>query len=916
MKNRKRAYIVRPALMVMVGALCAAPTTSMAEGNGVQTVERIETRTAGAGREVVIHTSGEPTFSVFRLSEPFRVLVDVNNAKTAAPMDLIKVDDGVLRYVSTNQFVDEQSSILRVEIALDADLPYAVTAQGHSIVVKLGGPKGAPAPTATTVAPKTVRLGKMSLRRRGAKSVLSAAVKSGDLADITVEMMQLDAPPRVVVDLVGATAHPKWQRIKVGKLGVKTARLAQREGAVRIVLDVRDGSKLPEVAVDALTGRLELSLSAAPAPAPAPIAKAAPAPDVKTAPVVAEVEPEVVAAVKPAAPVVVEAKTETIEPVAAAPAKVAMVPDAIINARPRPAPSTPIHNVKDVQFEQKDGFVRLTVLLSGKAPKANRETADGAEVPTLRMSATALPSQLERTLDVSKVADGVLSAVSTYADGGDLIIAANIVAGTEHRHWTKDNRMMWDFRNEVAKARAKTKVAKYAEEVTSGYSSAAVQTASRMAPSKKRYKGRRISLDLKDADILNILRLLADVSKINIVAADDVKGNITIKLRNVPWDQALDIILKSKQLDKVRNGNIIRVAPLSVLVNEAELRAEQRKAKVLYEPMTVRLIPVSYAVAKEIEPQVKALLTDRGKVNVDKRTNVLVIEDIAEVLLKAERLVRTLDTQTPQVLIEARIVEARSNFSRELGIQWGGNVSATQNLGTSTGLSFPNNIVAKGGADDGTTNITTGVLGTPNYAVNLPAASVGSGGGGAVGFTFGSIGGAALVSLRLSAAETMGKVKIISAPKVVTMDNKKAKIVSGEKIPITVVTANGPTTRFIDANLELNVTPHVTQDGSILLAVSAKKNELSDRRDLLGVPGIITKEAETEMIVRDGDTAVLGGIYRRTATDNKNYVPWLGKIPVLGWLFKRSTKTDARDELLIFISPRIVNRSAAMIQAS
>jgi type IV pilus assembly protein PilQ len=379
----------------------------------------------------------------------------------------------------------------------------------------------------------------------------------------------------------------------------------------------------------------------------------------------------------------------------------------------------------------------------------------------------------------------------------------------------------------------------------------------------------------------------------------------------VPWDQALDIILRSKQLDKTRSGNIIRVAPVEVLRKEEELRIERQKAKVELEPLAVRLIPVSYAVANEIKPQVTSLLSPRGKVNIDVRTNVLVVEDIPDVLTKVERLVRTLDTQTPQVLIEARIVEANTQFTRDLGIQWGGTLAATQQFGTSTGLAFPNNIRVSGAADDNSTP-TAGTITAPGFAVNLPAA-VGAGAGGGLGFTFGSAGGAALLALRLTAAETTGKVKIISAPKVVTLDNKQAKIVSGEKIPITVVTANGPSTRFVDANLELNVTPHVTQDGSILMTVSAKKNELSQRRDLLGTPGIITKEADTEMLVRDGDTAVLGGIYRRNATESKAYVPWIGQIPVLGWIFKKTNRSDTREELLIFISPRIVNRSQALV---
>lgn len=468
---------------------------------------------------------------------------------------------------------------------------------------------------------------------------------------------------------------------------------------------------------------------------------------------------------------------------------------------------------------------------------------------------------------------------------------------------------MWDFRS----ARG-PRVQTYAAESTAAYRENMALALSRTAPSAQRYRGRRISLDLKDADIQNVLRLLADVSKLNIVAGEEVSGKVTIKLRNVPWDQALDIILSSRQLDKVRNGNIIRVAPVETLRAEEELRLERRKAREELQPLKVRLIPVSYATADDIKPQVTSLLSARGKVNIDERTNVLIIEDIDESLVKIERLVRTLDTQTPQVLIESRIVEARNNFSRELGIQWGGTVNFSQQFGNQTGLDFPSNMVFSGGADDQLANQTAGVAPNPQYAVNLPA-TVGSGSGGALGLILGSVDGSALINLRLSAAEAVGKIKLVSAPKIVTMDNKEARILSGEQVPITVLTANGPTTRFINANLELGVTPHVTQDGAILMKIEAKKNEISDRVDNLGVPGILTNEATTEMIVQDGDTAVLGGLYRRNSQENQSYVPWIGKVPILGWLFKTTSREDARNELLIFISPRIVNRQSALVSA-
>ena len=923
MKYRSTAVL---SALGVAALLTALPLAAVAKG--AVHIQAVEVRGTGTAREVVIRASRAPTFSVFRLTEPFRILVDIDDAQLAEP-GLTKVDDGMIRYIATNQFEDEASSVLRIEIALDEREDYAVETEDNAIVVRLGhrGPsKGTPARAGrsesasssqgarrATPTRRPVQVGRWSRRIRAGRALLTARVRQGDASRVKAKISTLDTPRRLVIDLAGVTTRPRYARLRVGRHGVKLARIADKETGVRLVLDLVRNGPLPRVHVDAVSGRLEVAIDR-PAPRAPAVARAdtalprkkAKRPNPKPARAEPQPTPVLADATRPV-PVRVAAPT-------AAPARNTPAPKAPRAGSPATPPDGPaLTRVRDVRFEEKDGFVRLTVELSRPGVSVEKGSTGATNAPVLRVANTRIPGSLERTLDVSAVARGVLSAISTYADGTTLIIAAQLLPGTEHRHWQKGNRLMWDFRNIHASA---PKVPTYAEESTSGFLGTTADTSiGKLRSQRRRYKGRRISLDLKDAEIQNVLRLLADVSKLNIVAAEDVQGKVTIKLRNVPWDQALDIILRAKGLDKTRNGNIIRVAPIEVLRKEEELRIERDKARIELEPLTVRLIPVSYAVAAEVKPQVEALLSPRGKVNIDVRTNVLVVEDIAEVLLKAERLVRTLDTQTPQVLIESRIVEARSNFSREIGIQWGGNINATQQFGNSTGLTFPNNIRISGGSDDQQT-VTEGVNVNPNYAINLPAPSVGSGGGGSLGFVFGSLGGSALINLRLSAAESTGKVKIISAPKVVTLDNKEAKIISGEKVPITVVTANGPTTRFIDANLELNVTPHVTQDGSILLKINAKKNELSNRVDLLGVPGIITKEADTEMIVRDGDTAVLGGIYRRTAQENENYVPWLGRIPVLGWLFKRTARTDARDELLIFISPRIVNRSAALVQPS
>jgi type IV pilus assembly protein PilQ len=339
------------------------------------------------------------------------------------------------------------------------------------------------------------------------------------------------------------------------------------------------------------------------------------------------------------------------------------------------------------------------------------------------------------------------------------------------------------------------------------------------------------------------------------------------------------------------------------------------KVQVELKPLSTKLVPLSYAQADKVMPRVQDLLSPRGKVSVDDRTNTLIISDIAGNLALAEDLIRNLDTQTPQVLIEARIVEARTTFLRDVGIQWGGNGIASAQTGNPTGIGFPSTIGVGGGNVDNLTKadgLLNGQAASPNYVVNLPAA-IGTGAGGALGLTFGSVAGNWNVNLRLSAAETQGTVRILSAPKITTLDNVQASIEQGTAIPISVVSAAGVNTVFIDAKLNLTVKPHITHEGSIVMNLDITRNEPDfSRTGSRGDPTILKKQAKTELLVRDGDTAVIGGIYSRNSAVNYNKIPWLGDIPILGWLFKQRKENDDRSELLIFITPRIINRSASI----
>jgi type IV pilus assembly protein PilQ len=431
------------------------------------------------------------------------------------------------------------------------------------------------------------------------------------------------------------------------------------------------------------------------------------------------------------------------------------------------------------------------------------------------------------------------------------------------------------------------------------------------------YTGRRIDLDLKDADIHNILRLLADVGRVNIVTADDVSGNVTIRMRNVPWDQALDVVLQAKGLGMVRSGNLIRVAPLATLQKERELRLQAAKQEYELTPLETRLIPVSYAQADELQARAKDLLSPRGSIAVDERTNVLIARDISGNLNNIEELVRSLDTQTPQVLVEARIVEATSRYLRDVGIQWGGDVTFTEGTGNPTGIAFPSSVTAAGGSYDQNTNSRglspfQGNVPQPNFAVNLPAAT-GTGQGGAIGFSLGSIDRNLNIGLRLSAAEASGLLRIVSSPRILTLDNRDARISQGTLIPFAQISAQGVQTTFQEAKLQLLVKPHVTADGSIAMHVKINRDEPDfNQTSPRGDPTILKREAETDLLVMDGHTAVIGGIFTRNTGRNLDQVPFFGDIPILGVLFQRRRASDTRNELVIFITPRIVNRAEAL----
>lgn len=597
--------------------------------------------------------------------------------------------------------------------------------------------------------------------------------------------------------------------------------------------------------------------------------------------------------------------------------------------------------IKDVRFEDGPKGARVVVELDG--PVVYDASSLTPNMTMLEIRDTDIPVGLERSLDTTSF-HGPIDRITSFREGDDVKIVVASASAEPAKLELDGNRLIWTFPKVAAReqtvaryegeprevedavedeipeeprAAKRTEVVSLAGTKVSGFSTPPVMAARPTnVGSRTRWRGERIDIELQDAPIKDVLLLFSDIGRVNIIAGPEVQGTVTMKLSSVPWDQALDIILRSLQLGMVQEGNVIRVATQAELEEEQRKAIEQANAQVQLKPLETRLVPLSYATVDDMLPKVQSVLSSRGTVTPDTRTNTLIVMDVAENIALAESLVRQLDSQTPQVLIEARIVEARTNWLRQLGIQWGLDFTASPGTGNPTGLLFPNSVGIGGGSGSNLSPvrglILPGAAANPHYAVDLPA-TVGTGTGGALGFSFGSLSGNLNTNLRLSAAEEEGEVRIISAPKIVTLDNTEAQIEQGVQIPISQVSAQGVNTRYVNATLGLQVTPHVTNEGAVLLEVQVQKNEADFvNTGARGDPTILTKSAESQLLITDGDTAVIGGIYTRNQAVNFSQVPWFADIPIFGWFFKNKVERDDRSEMLIFLTPRIVNRSTSI----
>jgi type IV pilus assembly protein PilQ len=400
----------------------------------------------------------------------------------------------------------------------------------------------------------------------------------------------------------------------------------------------------------------------------------------------------------------------------------------------------------------------------------------------------------------------------------------------------------------------------------------------------QRYTGHPVSLDFSGADLRSVLRTFAEISGLNIVIDPTIQGTVDVSLRDVPWDQALDIILRANRLGYSVDGTIVRIAPLTVLADEESQRRKLSDEQALAGELRVMTRALSYARAEDLKALITATaLSQRGSIQTDARTNTIIINDLPERLERAAALLTTLDVPQPQVEIEARIVQTNRSFANQLGVRWGVSGAATPGLGNTLPLAFPNN-------------------GAAGAAVDLEAAGAPS----VAGLALGSVNGALNLDVALSALERTGQGRILSTPRVSTQNNIEAEITQGIQIPIQTIANNTVTVSFRDAALTLKVTPQITAAGTVIMRINVANESPDFSRQVNGIPPIDTQRASTQVLVSDGETTVIGGIYVSREQTSQERTPGLYRLPLLGWLFKKNTVEDESRELLIFLTPKIV----------
>lgn len=557
-------------------------------------------------------------------------------------------------------------------------------------------------------------------------------------------------------------------------------------------------------------------------------------------------------------------------------------PLAPIAETPAPSTGSPA-TITDLQFRANDSGGTIVVKADRPLNYTTRTNSDMQQF-VIEVENAILPDRLKRSLNTRDI-KGSIGAVDAYQNPGSNVarFVIQLRPGVSEPAVQAEGSSLLIVANGSGGG------------MSSASTSAGVEE--RILPSEDlsgflanntQFYGKKISIETNNMDVRDALNFITEESGVNMVLAEEVRGPINLKLRQVPWDQALVVIMKAKKLGYVRQGNVLRIAPLTDLKAEEDDATKLAQSRRTIEPLRVRMFPVSYARVDDLEKKIKEFLGERGKVIGDTRTNALVVTDIEENLERAAKLISSLDTQPPQVLIEGRLVEALETFTRSLGVNWGASGAPIQLGSTSRG---PVNL--RPGF-----NVSSGA-GPGNFNFNLSVGTLD---------VFGTL------TAALSLAQSEGKTKVISAPRIMTMTNEPAVINQTTEVPIKTVTQNqnGTSTetfQFKPLTLKLEVTPQVTADGSVIMKVNVNRQFGSFAAGNAEALSVNSREANTRVLVKNGQTAVIGGIFQSDATEGESGVPWLKDLPFLGGLFRNNEVNRQKSELLVFVTPRIIGQT-------
>lgn len=799
--------------------------------------------------EVLVTTSTPVVYTSYKAAAPTRLVVDFTQAVPADGLSPEVVGKAAIRSATIKRYDTEAGTLTRLELYLAQELdPVVVPMPGKQNVLRISFPGYKPVAAPVEAAPSAEQQAaynpaEQNVAVMAKDAVVTSISGAGNAVQIDVDgavadvkTFRLTKPERIVVDLMGVKAVPSLKIVQVNTAGISTARVGSYNDKTRIVLDAVSGG-LPDATVVKNAAGVAVAFAASPQNMP----EAAPAP---------------------------------------------------FTNDDRAASAAIKTRIEAIDFQAFEKLSRVSVKMSGPFTVEQPTKSEG--FVTFKVHNALLPRHLQRSYEAREFTSPVLRITPIQirsSKGEDTIIRIAMRADAGYSLRKEADMVYLDFEHPADLVVESTSGARKAAALTQPAAAPAAveqQLVQSQAPTGKRtYVGRKVTLEFADAEVRKIFQLLSEVSNKNFVLGDEVTGAISLKLVNVPWDQALDIILDTKGLDKREEGNIILIRGKGKFKSLLDEEQEIRKAALKSEPLETRMFDVNYADIAGIVTQFTALKTDRGVITSDARTNKVIVKDVKTALDDMAMLLKNLDVPEKQVMIEARIIEASTSFTKSLGIHWG--LYTDPNIGGGLGI---NNLQTSFGGLTSTDPMTSdGFTQVPGAFTDI---------------AFGTIGANVKLNMRLNAAATAGLVKIISTPKVATLNHKTAKITQGQQIPYTSATSDKIETKFVEAALSLEVTPHINANGTIVLKIDAK-NDAPDRQTSVGTPPINKKQATTEMLLRDGETTVIGGIYVDRDTEGADGVPWLMDIPFIGHLFKSTNTEKSKSELLIFITPRILS---------